>query len=225
VAKEPEKYLSRIRTVSDSAVLSVPETAVIDTGDQKIVYVEREEGLYEGVLVELGPKSNGYYAVISGLLPGDQVAAAGAFLIDAETRLNPAASASYFGASGGPSTTSSESGIPLATSSSPNPSDTTPSESEDSAAVDFKTSRLNEDELAEIAKLSPEDQKLAKLQVLCPITMEPLGSMGKPLKVIVGDDAVMVCCKGCISGVKKNADKMLEQVRRWREKNQQDGSK
>lgn len=225
VAKEPEKYLSRIRTVSDSAVLSVPETAVIDTGDQKIVYVEREEGVYEGVLVELGPKSDGYYAVISGLLPGDQVAAAGAFLIDAETRLNPAASASYFGASGGPSTTSSESGIPLATGSSPNPSDTTPTEAEDSAAVDFKTSRLNQDELAEIAKRAPEDQKLAKLQVLCPITMEPLGSMGKPLKIKVGDDAVFVCCKACINGVKKNADKTLEQVRRWREKNQQDGSK
>ena len=102
IAKEPHKFVSRIRTVSNEAVLSVPETAVIDTGDRKIVYVEREAGVYDGVEVQLGPKSDGYYAVISGLHPGDQVAAAGAFLIDAETRLNPAASASYFGASAGP---------------------------------------------------------------------------------------------------------------------------
>jgi len=37
------------------------------------------------------------------VLAGDRVAAAGAFLVDAETRLNPAASATYFGASGSPS--------------------------------------------------------------------------------------------------------------------------
>ncbi len=227
IAKEPQKYVSRIRTVSDTAVLSVPETAVIDTGDQKIVYVEREEGVYEGVLVELGPKSNGYYAVISGLLPGDQVAAAGAFLIDAETRLNPAASASYFGASGGPSSGGQSSSEGASSDATMTPNATSPMDNDQAepSAIDASTSRLTQDELAEIAKLSREDEKLAKRQVLCPITMEPLGSMGKPLKVTVGDDAVFVCCKGCINGVKKNADKMLEQVRRWREKNQQDGSK
>ncbi len=221
IAKDPQKYLSRIRTVSDNAVLSVPETAVIDTGDQKIVYVEREPGTYEGVIVQLGPRSNGYYAVISGLLPGDQVAAAGAFLIDAETRLNPAASASYFGASGGPSS-GEASGATIdanaATAAMPmdTPMSTSPSESE---KVNFATSRLTEEELAEIGKLSSEDQKLAKLQVLCPVTMEPLGSMGQPLKVTVGDDTVLVCCKGCLNSVKKNPEKMLELVRRWREAN------
>jgi len=39
--------------------------------------------------------------VLEGLAPGDKVAAAGAFLIDAETRLNPAAAATYFGGRGG----------------------------------------------------------------------------------------------------------------------------
>jgi hypothetical protein len=157
------------------------------------------------------------------------VAAAGAFLIDAETRLNPAASASYFGASGGPSSggqSSSESASSQATMPS-NATSSMPMNNDQAApsAIDASISRLTQDELAEIAKLSPEDQKLAKLQVLCPITIETLGSMGKPLKVSVGDDAVFVCCKACINGVKKNAEKMLEQVRRWREKNQQDGAK
>jgi len=39
--------------------------------------------------------------VLSGLKAGDKVATVGAFLVDAENRLNPAASAQYFGASGG----------------------------------------------------------------------------------------------------------------------------
>jgi multidrug efflux pump subunit AcrA (membrane-fusion protein) len=82
--------------------LVVPDRAVIDTGDRKIVYVARGEGLFDGVEVKLGPRSGRYYPVIEGLLPGDRVAAAGAFLIDAETRLNPAASAAYFGAQGAP---------------------------------------------------------------------------------------------------------------------------
>ena len=36
--------------------LAVPERAVIDTGTKKVVYVEREPGLFEGVEVELGPR-------------------------------------------------------------------------------------------------------------------------------------------------------------------------
>jgi hypothetical protein len=39
--------------------------------------------------------------VINGVSAGVRVAAAGAFLVDAETRLNPATSATYFGASRG----------------------------------------------------------------------------------------------------------------------------
>ena len=47
-------------------------------------------------------RSGHYYPVIKGLKFGDKVAAAGGLLIDAETRLNPAAAATYYGASGGP---------------------------------------------------------------------------------------------------------------------------
>lgn len=99
--REPQKYLARLNTVTADGVLSVPESAVIDTGNQKVVYVERRAGLFEGVAVKLGPRSGGHYAVIDGLLAGDRVATAGSFLVDAETRLNPAAAGAYFGASGG----------------------------------------------------------------------------------------------------------------------------
>ena len=41
--------------------------------------------------VVLGPRIGDRFPVLDGLAPGDKVAAAGAFLIDAESRLNPTA--------------------------------------------------------------------------------------------------------------------------------------
>jgi Cu(I)/Ag(I) efflux system membrane fusion protein len=71
-------------------VLSVPESAVIDTGGRKIVYIEAEPGVFEGREVVLGTRIGDRFPVLEGLAPGETVAAKGAFLIDAESRLNPA---------------------------------------------------------------------------------------------------------------------------------------
>jgi YHS domain-containing protein len=79
-------------------VLAVPESAVIDTGTRTVVYVERMPGMFDGVEVVLGPRCGESYPVIRGLEPGQHVATSGAFLVDAETRLNPSVAASYFGA-------------------------------------------------------------------------------------------------------------------------------
>ena len=54
-----------------------------------MVYVETQPGVFEGRPVMLGPRSGDSYPVLDGLAPGQRVAAAGAFLIDAETRINP----------------------------------------------------------------------------------------------------------------------------------------
>jgi len=96
VDKFPMKY------VKAEKVLAVPEAAVINTGVRKIVYRESAPGTFDMVEVHVGPKAGEFYSLVSGLAPGDRVATAGAFLVDAENRLNPAASAQYFGASGGP---------------------------------------------------------------------------------------------------------------------------
>lgn len=92
----------RVHVVPGGEVLAVPEPAVIDTGAKKVVYVEREPGVFEGREVRLGPPAEGFYPVLNGLTAGECVASAGAFLVDAETRLNPAAAGTYVGASGGP---------------------------------------------------------------------------------------------------------------------------
>jgi Cu(I)/Ag(I) efflux system membrane fusion protein len=93
----PAAYLSRLEPPPRDRVLSVPESAVIDTGGRKVVYIEAEPGVYEGREVVLGPRIGDRFPVLEGLAPGEKVAARGAFLIDAESRLNPATRAAAAG--------------------------------------------------------------------------------------------------------------------------------
>lgn len=86
---EPAKYFAKLAPAPNDEVLTVPESAVIDTGTKKVVYVEAEPGIFEGREVVLGPISGDRYPVLEGLSLGEKVAAAGSFLIDAENRLNP----------------------------------------------------------------------------------------------------------------------------------------
>jgi RND family efflux transporter MFP subunit len=183
---------------SQAGLLTVPERAVIDTGERRVVYVERQPGVFDGVEVKLGPRVGDYYPVLEGLKPGDRVAAAGAFLVDAETRLNPATAAAYFGASGGPQaarTTAAPAENAEKKESPPGPS-----------AEDLKN----------IDKLPPEDRPLARAQRLCPITGEPLGSMGKPVKIVLRGQPVFLCCRGCVSEANRNADAVLKKVEQLR---------
>ena len=87
----PEKYLDfdPRDSATPDRVMSIPESAVIDTGTKTIVYVEASPGVFEGRAVVLGPRAGDSFPVLDGLGPDDRIAAAGAFLIDAETRLNP----------------------------------------------------------------------------------------------------------------------------------------
>jgi hypothetical protein len=89
-----------MRHLEVEQMLAVPFSAVIDTGVRKVVYMDRGHGTFDAVEIEVGPRAGEYYPVLKGLAAGDRVVTAGAFLLDAETRLNPAAGVIYFGASG-----------------------------------------------------------------------------------------------------------------------------
>ncbi|RIK74666.1 MAG: RND transporter [Planctomycetota bacterium] len=200
LAGSPDYYLRRLRTVSEEGVLAVPEQALIDTGNLKIVYIEREPGLFEGVAVTVGTLAGGYYPVIDGLLPGDRVAAAGAFLVDAETRLNPGAASTYFGASGAPSSGSG----------SPAPSATRSNET----GPDASPSGASEKERANMAKLPEADRGAAERQRICPITDLSLGSMGVPYKMTVEGRKVFLCCESCKSQVAKDPQAALAKIQK-----------
>ncbi|MDE0016451.1 MAG: efflux RND transporter periplasmic adaptor subunit [Candidatus Poribacteria bacterium] len=97
--------------VMTGEVLTVPKSAIIDTGLRKIVFVDRGESGYEQIEVEVGPEAWGtsgdsetkrrYYPIVSGLTPGDMVVTHGNFLIDSQTQLTGSASGAYGGALGG----------------------------------------------------------------------------------------------------------------------------
>lgn len=61
----------------------------------------------------------------------------------------------------------------------------------------------------ELAKLPEGDRELALAQKVCPVSGEPLGSMGAPIKVTVDGRHLFVCCKGCEEDAKKNFDEYL----------------
>ena len=70
--------------------LSVPESAVLDTGDKQYVFVAREDGTLDPQPVRLGTKANGYDEILSGLNPGETVTTSANFLIDAESQYQSA---------------------------------------------------------------------------------------------------------------------------------------
>jgi Cu(I)/Ag(I) efflux system membrane fusion protein len=67
--------------------LTIPDDAVIDTGERKVVYVDKGDGHFEPREVVLGIQGEGLVEVIKGLQAGEKVAAAANFLIDSETKL------------------------------------------------------------------------------------------------------------------------------------------
>ncbi len=46
-------------------------------------------------------------------------------------------------------------------------------------------------------------------QAMCPVMDEPLGSMGQPVKVVIGDKPIYLCCKGCVKKIQAQPAKYL----------------
>lgn len=72
------------------AVLTVPNSAVIDSGTRRIVLVQTGEGRFEPREVKTGARSDNYVEVVSGVKDGELVVVAANFLIDAESNLKAA---------------------------------------------------------------------------------------------------------------------------------------
>lgn len=72
---------------SAKPVLTVPDSAVIDTGTRRMVLVQRAPGRFEPREVTLGARSDALVEVLQGLKEGEEVVVAANFLIDAESNL------------------------------------------------------------------------------------------------------------------------------------------
>jgi len=67
--------------------LSVPNEAIIEEGDRRVVYVQQQEGQYEPLTITGGLQGELYTQVTGGVKEGDQVVTFGSFFIDSEFKL------------------------------------------------------------------------------------------------------------------------------------------
>ena len=86
-----------------------------------------------------------------------------------------------------------------------------PNNSQDPAEAEIQAQR---------AKLSPEDRKLVDAQEWCVTSAERLGSMGAPIKLMVKDQPVFICCKGCQRAALADPAATLAKVQELKKKKQ-----
>jgi len=75
------------------AVVTVPDSAVIDSGTRQVVLMAKGEGRFEPRAVKLGRHGNGYVEALRGISEGEEVVTSATFLIDAESNLKAALAA------------------------------------------------------------------------------------------------------------------------------------
>lgn len=71
-------------------VLTVPRSAVIQTGADAVVYIDRGGGAYEYTVINIGRRGDTHVEVLSGLSEGDEVVTNGNLLIDGQAEMNRA---------------------------------------------------------------------------------------------------------------------------------------
>jgi len=82
----------QIATGPKREVLTVPDSAVIDSGTRQVVLVALGEGRFEPRDVKLGSRGEGFVEVLSGVNDGESVVTRANFLIDSESNLRAALS-------------------------------------------------------------------------------------------------------------------------------------
>ncbi len=87
----PDMYAEvAIASSAGAPVIAVPDSAVIDSGDRRVVIVDRGDGRFEPREVDTGVRGGGLTEVRNGVEAGDKVVVSANFLIDAESNLKAA---------------------------------------------------------------------------------------------------------------------------------------
>lgn len=88
---------ARFALAAGENVLAVPRSAVVDTGERKLVYVAKGNGIFEAHAVQLGAVADDYYPVLAGLRGGERIVTEGNFLLDSQTRITGGMSGMFGG--------------------------------------------------------------------------------------------------------------------------------
>ena len=73
--------------VERGPLLSVPNEAIIEEADTRVVYVQQSSGQYAPREVHIGLQGELYTQILDGVEDGEQVVTFGSFFIDAEQKL------------------------------------------------------------------------------------------------------------------------------------------
>ena len=92
----PEMYVDVELPVSLPAGLSVPLDALLDSGLNQRVFVDRGNGWFEPRVVQTGWRFGDRVEIVKGLAAGERVVASGTFLVDSESRLKTAAGGMHY---------------------------------------------------------------------------------------------------------------------------------
>lgn len=87
----PDMYVdAEIDTGNPAPVLTVAESAVLDSGSRQAVLLDKGQGRFEPREVKLGRRGENYVEIREGLAEGEAVVTSANFLIDAESNLKAA---------------------------------------------------------------------------------------------------------------------------------------
>ncbi|MGJ4788670.1 efflux RND transporter periplasmic adaptor subunit [Leptospira koniambonensis] len=84
---KPQMFGDTVIEVSLSKVLSVPISAILDTGKQKIAYVQTAPDRFQAVSVQTGKNIDPWVQILSGLKEEQRVVTESTFLIDSEAKI------------------------------------------------------------------------------------------------------------------------------------------
>jgi Cu(I)/Ag(I) efflux system membrane fusion protein len=89
-ALRPGMYATALIRPAAAKALTVPTGAVLPTGTQNLVFVNRGDGQFTTRAVEVGVHGDSLVEVVRGLKPGDEVIASATYLLDSESNLGAA---------------------------------------------------------------------------------------------------------------------------------------
>jgi membrane fusion protein, copper/silver efflux system len=87
---KPEMFADVSLRLEATEGVSIPDTALIDTGVRQVVFVEVAQGTFEPREVRVGVRGDGKVQIVAGVQEGERVVTKANFLLDSESRLRAA---------------------------------------------------------------------------------------------------------------------------------------
>ncbi|MFC1482672.1 efflux RND transporter periplasmic adaptor subunit [Candidatus Margulisiibacteriota bacterium] len=104
---QPNMYVDVYIKKNIGTQVAIPKNAVLDTGERKIVYIQKENNYIQKevkigheAMVRVQGEKRKYYPVLKGISAGDYVVTNGNFLIDSQQQISGKASSAFGGALG-----------------------------------------------------------------------------------------------------------------------------